>query len=148
MLLRRRVVVRDVAGDVRRDVVVVAPAPAVCDPADPGTYQQCFAICTDGDPDTACPLPYEDFSPNPEQFEEVFSQLQACADQDPETQCLLPLEGEPEFPSQIEEVLGELCDDTSNPAQCLTDGQDAICSAFDSNSESLFCGEGSGIPLL
>ncbi|WP_374973178.1 PKD domain-containing protein [Spongiibacter marinus] len=122
--------------------VVVAPAPAVCDPADPGTYQQCFAICTDGDPDTACPLPYEDFSPNPEQFEEVFSQLQACADQDPETQCLLPLEGEPEFPSQIEEVLGELCDDASNPQQCLTDGQDAICSAFDPNSETPFCGGG------
>ncbi|WP_289083669.1 PKD domain-containing protein, partial [uncultured Spongiibacter sp.] len=122
--------------------VVVAPAPAVCDPADPGTYQQCFAICTDGEPDTACPLPYEDFSPNPEQFEEVFSQLQACADQDPETQCLLPLEGEPEFPSQIEEVLGELCDDASNPQQCLTDGQDAICSAFDPNSETPFCGGG------
>ncbi|WP_372879731.1 PKD domain-containing protein, partial [Spongiibacter marinus] len=122
--------------------VVVAPAPAICDPADPGTYQQCFAICTDGDPDTECPLPYEDFSPNPEQFEEVFSQLQACADQDPETQCLLPLEGEPEFPSQIEEVLGELCDDASNPQQCLTDGQDAICSAFDPSGMTPFCGGG------
>ena len=54
----------------------------------------------------------------------------------------------PELPVDPSDLLGELCDDASNPQQCLADGQDAICGVFDPNSATPFCGGGSGIPLL
>ena len=47
----------------------------------------------------------------------------------------------PELPLDPATLLGELCEDTSNPQQCFTDGFNGLCDAFDPNGATPFCGE-------
>ncbi|WP_272993121.1 MULTISPECIES: PKD domain-containing protein [Spongiibacter] len=58
-----------------------------------------------------------------------------------------PFCGEPsdptEFPLDPSVLLGQLCEDASDPQQCLTDGVAGLCGSFDPDGLSPFCGESS-----
>ncbi|WP_344937486.1 PKD domain-containing protein, partial [Zhongshania borealis] len=88
-------------GDLRsKDTIKVTVNPEregvnSCDISNPATYAACFAVCTDQDESTACPLPIEGTPGVPDELQSVLDQLNACADQDPTTVCPLPIESLP-----------------------------------------------------
>ena len=139
-VLRFKLTVSDGELDASSQVSITVIPPPVCEVTDPTTYPQCFIACTDGDVNTACPLPYEEFIPDDfSGFETIAQEFENCADMNPETLCLLPVD---EFPGEPSELLGQLCEDVSDPQQCFTDGIDRLCSTFDPSARTPFCGAG------